>query len=433
MTSVYELGAEPEKEPPRIPSESDGKVQPRAPAARSLSVVVATSADELEAHVDEWEDLAVAAVEPNPFFEHWMLIPAIRMLGAGSDLRVVLVYGPNPSRPAGPKQLCGVFPLERSTRYKSFPLPTLSMWRHRYCFLSLPLIREGHAEACLRAFLEWLAAADHRCSLMEFKRVPGEGPFSEALVSLLHERRTLSFVTDAYARAVLRPAANADVYLRAAISREHRKDFRRRSRRLSERGLVEYSEMPSASAVDDWTSAFLELEASGWKGRTGGALASRSNDRDFFTAMMTEAANRNRLMMLSLDLDGKPVSLKCNLLAGDGAFAFKIAYDEEYSYFSPGVLLELENIRRFHARRDLTWMDSCASPEHPMIDRLWLDRRVIQNVLIPTGQGWGSLWVSLLPMVRWLSRKIRNTKPTESSGTNTEAGDESRKPESERT
>jgi hypothetical protein len=111
-------------------------------------------------------------------------------------------------------------------------------------------------------------------------------------------------------------------------------------------------------------------------------------------------------------LNGKPISYKCNFLAGDGSFAFKIAYDEGQSHFSPGVMLELENIKRVHCRREIAWMDSCASPEHPMIDRLWLDRRVIQSVVVPTGKGSGSFWVSVLPLIRWANRKIRRTKPS---------------------
>lgn len=72
-----------------------------------------------------------------------------------------------------------------------------------------------------------------------------------------------------------------------------------------------------------------------------------------------------------------------------------------------GTLLELENIRRFHARPDLQWMDSCAIPEHFMINRLWLDRRVIQTLLISSGRPFGSLVVSALPLARWLYHRLR--------------------------
>jgi len=112
-------------------------------------------------------------------------------------------------------------------------------------------------------------------------------------------------------------------------------------------------------------------------------------------------------MMLALELDGQRVAQKCNFLAGNGSFAFKIAYDEDYARYSPGLLLEIENIRQVHAAREIEWMDSCAVPIHFMINRLWLDRRTIQTALIPTGKRPGELIVSLMPLIRWINRKVR--------------------------
>ena len=60
----------------------------------------------------------------------------------------------------------------------------------------------------------------------------------------------------------------------------------------------------------------------------------------------------------------------------------KIAYDEAYARFSPGVLLELDNLDLL-ARGDIDWMDSCAAENHPMIDSLWGERRTIVRVSLP--------------------------------------------------
>lgn len=74
--------------------------------------------------------------------------------------------------------------------------------------------------------------------------------------------------------------------------------------------------------------------------------------------------------------------MKCNLIAGDGAFCFKIAYDEELAAFSPGGQLERENITVFHEQRDQGWQDSCADPDNAMINRLWPDRRRLSNLIV---------------------------------------------------
>src|ERR1044072_9433301 len=106
----------------------------------------------LEQHIPAWEELAAAALEPNPFYESWMLIPALRTLGAGKDLQLVLIFAPDKARPTAPPVLCGVFPLERKPRYKGLPVSTLSLWKHLYCFLCAPLVRADCARQCLMAF-----------------------------------------------------------------------------------------------------------------------------------------------------------------------------------------------------------------------------------------------------------------------------------------
>ena len=96
-------------------------------------------------------------------------------------------------------------------------------------------------------------------------------------------------------------------------------------------------------------------------------------------------------MALALRLDGRAIAMKCNLLAGDGAVAFKIAYDESYARFSPGVLLELEHLRRLHEPGAPAWVDSGAAADHPMIGHLWRDRIAVETLVIPIGQRLGEL------------------------------------------
>lgn len=116
-------------------------------------------------------------------------------------------------------------------------------------------------------------------------------------------------------------------------------------------------------------------------------------------------------MLLGLFLDDQPLALKCNFLAGDGGFAFKIAFDERYAGFSPGFLLEIENVRRLHQRR-LCWMDSCAEAQHAMVNRLWPDRRSMATVLFATGRAPGNLLVSLMPLLKWgQQRLLRGWRP----------------------
>ena len=76
--------------------------------------------------------------------------------------------------------------------------------------------------------------------------------------------------------------------------------------------------------------------------------------------------------------------MRCDFLAPPGAFAFKIAYDEEFARFSPGVLLQRENLALLD-QPGIAWCDSCASADHPMIDHIWRERRAIGSLSIAIG------------------------------------------------
>ena len=372
-----------------------------ATSGHRMSVVAIEDLDVLEDYVQAWEDLAEEALEVNPFYEPWMLMPALRGLATGKDLRVVLVLSIDGGEPV----LCGVFPLERKEHYKRLPVSVLNLWQHLYCPLCTPLIRASCARECLDAFLDWLAS-EFGGALMEFNFVPGEGAFHELLNDCLLERGNSSLVCESFERAMFRPMESADKYLHAAISSRHRKDMRRKQRRLSETGSVEVDELGPDGDPDRWIEEFLQLEASSWKGKQGGAFACSEANRNYFVTIAKEAFKSGRLMMSAMRLDGQPIAQKFSLVAGRGAFALKIAYDENHAHFSPGMSLEVENIFRLHARPDIQWMDSCATPVH-FINRLWHDRRTIETVLVSTGGRPGALVVSLMPFMKRVNRALR--------------------------
>src|SRR5262249_344472 len=376
-----------------------------------MSVVIVDDLTALEKHIASWEELAAAAIEPNVFYEPWMLMPALRAYGGAGRLFFALVQAPDPARPLGPPLLCGFFPLELKDNYdgisKRLPLKTLCLWRKpEMIYLCAPLLRAGYAREALAAFFDWLGAGDYNCSLMEFGFVTGEGPFHHLLVDYLNEHPKFSYVTGAFTRALFRPAADAEEYVRSALGRFRRKEYRRQEKRLAETGRLEYTAIEPGDDVDARIEEFLEFEAKSWKGSGGRAIVCSETDRKYFVEIAREAFRRGMLMMIVLRVNGRTSVYRINFLSGVGSFAFKIAFDEEYARYSPGVLLELENIRLLHERPQIKWMDSCADPDRFMINQLWTDRRAIQTLVISTGKRQGDLIVAAIPLLKWGNRRI---------------------------
>ena len=310
--------------------------------------------------------LVDASADTNVFYEPWMLLPAMEAMQP-EGMVMVLIW-----QIGGP--LIGFFPLvlDRMTG----GLPRLQMWRHRYCFLNTPLVSKAHGQEAVRAFMDWVDSGKAPASYFDLQGIAADSEFARLLGDELRHRRRWSHFSVSYERAMYLPNLKA----KPGGSNKHQKEMRRLERRLADRGRVEYVAMANGNASTEWIDRFLALEASGWKGREGSAIATNDQSRAFFMSAASEALRCGRLQMLALELDGVPIAMKCNFLAGTGAFAFKIAYDERYAEFSPGVLLELFNMRHLAAAcPQVEWMDSCARADHPMITRLWADRRPIAS------------------------------------------------------
>lgn len=385
-------------------------------SAQTMRVEFITAPEKWADYFQAWEELAAATIEPNVFYEPWMLLPAVSRFGAGKKLGLALVFAPDPTCDHGQPTLCGVFPLELQNRYhglhQSLPVKTLSFWKHPYCYLCTPLLRRECASQTLQAFFNWLESGEHGCALMEFNLMAGDGPFHHLLTDYFYKTVRLTVTSECHTRALFQRAADADTYLEAALSGKRQRDLKRQRKQLSEIGQIEYAALAQGDELALWIEEFLKLEALSWKGKENYALTSQAADRDYFEQIAAEAFQRGKLMMLALRLDGRPIACKCNFLAGSGSFAFKIAYDDDYARYSPGKLLEVENIRLLHDDPDIAWMDSCADPVHPMLDLMWPARRTIQTVTVGTGKAPGDLVVSLVPMLKWLNRKLRRRNVT---------------------
>lgn len=159
--------------------------------------------------------------------------------------------------------------------------------------------------------------------------------------------------------------------------------------------------------AEPWIDQFIALEANGWKGREKTAIGSIAATQAIFREAARIGHPLGKLQMLGLFLDDRPIALKCNYLTGEGGFTFKIAYDEAFAKFSPGTLLELDNIEEMHRRPSLAWMDSCAVPDHFMMNGLWKERRTLQSIVVAASRWVGNGIVGLVPMLRAVRRMWR--------------------------
>jgi CelD/BcsL family acetyltransferase involved in cellulose biosynthesis len=318
-----------------------------------------------------WRDLAARAAEPNPFFEPECVLPAARHLG-GSQVALVVVTDSD-------RDWLACMPVIPRVRRWHMRLPVLSAWRHLYGCLGTPLVTRTGVEVAT----ERLLAQAFRASsfgLVAFPWIGDDGPVLAGLRSAMEARGSEPAMHHRYERAVMRRTTLADG-LDATISSRHRRDLRRLARRLTEEldaPLELREESERAAAVED----FMALEASGWKGEAGTALRSVSAHAAYFRELCDGFRAVGRLQLLALGTAEQTVSYKCNLLGGDAVFCFKIAHDESFAHYRPGLQLEVRMLEHFRDRMSETWMDSCSYPDSELFEHFWPEHRPIASYLV---------------------------------------------------
>ncbi|MFS0848883.1 GNAT family N-acetyltransferase [Novosphingobium panipatense] len=331
---------------------------------------------DMEKRAAEWDSLAARAAEANPFFESWYLLASLRHLPRTRMVKILCFERDG--------ELAGLLPVVRSGRYYRWPLPHISSWLHENCFCGVPLVATGAEQAFWQALLRWADRNPGGALFLHMRGMVLGGPLHEALDAVATETPRQVEVVHAETRAMLASTLSPEAYLETSLSGKKRKELRRQTSRLAEQGTLRVERRTDAADVGEWCTHFLRLERSGWKGRSGSALASAECTSALFRDSLGAAAARGRLERLSLTLDGRPIAMLATFLTPPGAFSFKTAFDEDFSRISPGVLLQRENLQIL-ARRDIEWSDSCAAANHPMIDRLWRERRRIGYVSIAIG------------------------------------------------
>ena len=324
--------------------------------------------------VAPWRALAEAAVEPNAFYGPDLLLPALRHLTEGRDVRIFTLWDGAP----GASQLLALAPVAPQTSFGRLRAPNVATWLHPHAFLGTPLVRPGHEAAFWAAFVP-LIARTWWGGLIQIRRIDRDGPVARALDHA--DLPAPPMILRETERAFLTVPPEAEPYLEAQLRGKKRKELRRQRRRLGELGTLTFEAFSTRPDIDAWIADFLQLEAAGWKGRAQTAIAQQEAERRYVAESLRAAADHDRLLAVDCRLDGRPIAMHINLRAGTGCFSFKTCFDEDFSAYSPGVQVQLDNIDALIAA-GITWSDSCAARDHPMINSIWRDRIRIADIAI---------------------------------------------------
>ncbi|TFV39207.1 GNAT family N-acetyltransferase [Bradyrhizobium frederickii] len=322
----------------------------------------------------QWRALAQRAVEPNGYYLPAWALAVSATARSRTNASALPAFDKTSSR------LIGLMPVISLWRACKIPLPAL-VSAHPYGTLCSPLIdRDAPIEAATQVLQDARKAGAHALVLND---VALEYAAMHALKQALSRDGLKPRILSSYLRASLDATQDDETLLRDALGSKKLKELRRLRHRLEEHGPVAFDVARRPDEIGPALETFLQLEASGWKGKRGTALVQHAGDAAFIRRAVPALAETAQCEIITLRAGTRPVAAGIVLRHQDRAFFFKLGIDERFARYSPGVQLTLELTRHLCADPAIASADSTASADHPMINPIWRGRFAIGDVLIP--------------------------------------------------
>ncbi len=348
-----------------------------------------------------WRALAERALEPNPFYEPHFVLPYSTNAATPTELYVVLVEEGD--------SMLACLPVHFDRPWHKLPFSTCFCFYRSVCN---PLVDADRAADALDTLVDHLIARRREGGTRFFAcdQLVEDGLVARHLGSAFG-RKGLSMERYEHWERPMLYRNDTGSYLDERLGRKERSTLARKRRRLGE-ALGGEPVLVDRAGDEQAVESFLLLEASGWKGRDGTALACRPQGAEVFRELCRNFAALGRLQLLSFEVEGTAVAMECRLRGGPGVFVYKLGFSDAYAKFSPGTLLTIESIDHFHNQTDAAWVDCCNRPEFSeVLERFWGGRRRVATVSASLG-GWfeGRVVRSLVPMRKTFMR-LRGKQP----------------------
>jgi CelD/BcsL family acetyltransferase involved in cellulose biosynthesis len=247
-----------------------------------------------------------------------------------------------------------------------------------------PLVAADKAAEVVRAMVLELRKPSVRPRVMMLRNLQAEGPVWDTL-QLLQRDALISVKTlEQWERAILdrSAAATADLYIGQNLSSGNAKKLRRKRRTLEGLGPLSLVIHEHPDSINSAFDRFLNLEASGWKGRNGTALKQRPDDKRYVLGVLHAMAGVDRAFVSELRMGEKSIASGLFLRCGKEAFFWKTAYDETFASQSPGVIFDIMLTQWLYGQPWFQRLDTGSDDSTLPATLIWKQRRPMANVII---------------------------------------------------
>lgn len=333
------------------------------------------------------------ALEGNAYLSPDFVLPVARHLEPSAELRVIEVRSADPRAP----RLAGVGLFRDVRGHRRFPLAHLEAFSSRHSYLTGLLVDAECAGPVLDALFGYLTDPGAPWHGVAFTDWRTDGALGQAMLESARRAGATWQRWESFQRAALVPGRLGEETLETALERWPGSTWRKKVKRLLERGELQWRFLDGARCDSAALDRFLSLEDRDWAREAGSSLRASGHDR-MFREIYDGFARDGRLFMSELALEGEVIASTSNFISGPSGFAFKLGWDDAHARLRPGILNELL-LRRVAGKvcADHAFIDSGTQPGS-FLESIWEDRISLESGVFATSRlghaaaaTWGAL------------------------------------------
>ena len=133
--------------------------------------------------------------------------------------------------------------------------------------------------------------------------------------------------------------------MEASIRKSRLQDMNRKRRKLAKLGGAEFKAIEvTQTDFSEYFSIAVDVEANGWKGAAGSAMASCEILYKFFYNYCYRMAGLNKLIIFLLYSEKRPIAMHIAINHAGRLWILKLGHIAKFSQYSPGILMAMHTI-----------------------------------------------------------------------------------------
>lgn len=351
-------------------------------AQRPTSGVTVLRADALSmADQIAWAGLSQSASADSIFATDWFVRAILRHFDGVGANRLFVVHGSDGAWD-------GVAILAPHQQFGRIGARHMRSLANANRFMGVPLVRPGREAHFWTMLLRHIDGGGGQDFALYLRAMPSDHRVTRALDALCRATGRARHIIASHKRAAINSTLSGEAYWAANLSKNRRSRLAALERQLArDYGAIRVERVQSHADMVAWIADFLNLEASGWKGREACALAAATDSRCLFENVVASAFACGQIACLSLYAGDRLVAMT-SYFSGDtqNHFGFKTAFDESCARYAPGLLLLRHLMDCMDGQTEIRF-DSCATAQDQTLCHIWREAREICDIVVARG-GW---------------------------------------------